>query len=76
MIGETPAHWEITAQPGKGGMGEVHGAKDPTLGREVAIRVLPEEQCAKEANFSAGQFHTLTPILRIKEKITISPRRT
>jgi serine/threonine protein kinase len=43
MIGEILGHYGITSQLGKGGMGEVYQAKDQKLGRDAAIKVLPEK---------------------------------
>src|SRR5512144_915643 len=34
--------YEVVAAIGAGGMGEVYRARDPKLGRDVAIKVLPE----------------------------------
>jgi len=49
MVGNTLGHYQISSQLGKGGMGEVYRAKDLKLGRDVAIKVLPEE-FAKDAD--------------------------
>jgi Tol biopolymer transport system component/serine/threonine protein kinase len=41
-VGTTLAHYRITAAIGAGGMGEVWRATDAKLGRDVALKVLPE----------------------------------
>src|SRR5277367_2408806 len=44
-IGSILGHYKIVAPLGAGGMGEVYRASDARLGREIALKVLPQELC-------------------------------
>jgi tetratricopeptide (TPR) repeat protein len=48
LIGKVLAHYEITDQIGSGGMGEVYRARDTKLGRDVALKILPDDMAQDE----------------------------
>ncbi len=41
-VGDRLAHYDVTALIGEGGMGQVYQATDTKLGRQVALKILPE----------------------------------
>jgi Tol biopolymer transport system component len=83
--GRTLAHYRISAAIGAGGMGEVYRATDTSLGRDVAIKVLPEilasdpERLARferEARLLASLNHPSIAHLYAFETATLEDGRT
>src|SRR5688572_19021455 len=53
--GQQVGHYEIESFIGSGGMGEVYRAKDPILGRTVALKLLPFEYTRDQARLDRFQ---------------------
>src|SRR5438034_9260809 len=81
MSPQAIAHYRITAKLGEGGMGEVYRATDTKLGRDVAIKILPESfahdrdrmaRFAREAQVLASLNHpNIAAIYGVEERALV-----
>ena len=82
--GSQLAHYRIAEKIGAGGMGEVYRATDTKLGRDVAIKLLPESMAAdadrlarfeREARALAQLNHPNIGAIYGLEEATLVPRK-
>ncbi len=65
MVGKTLGHYEILPPLGAGGMGQVYRARDTTLDRDVAIKVLPEDFASDAGRLARFEREAKLPPVRM-----------